>query len=189
MKRPDIGMPGAILALWVISLAPVAALASESDEPPASQAAGVAPSESERTPSLSTGQAVTAATSETAPADISELTMTVGTGVVIDCPSGISRLAASSPEIVDAVTASTKEVLFHAKSLGRATMIIWSKAIQRDGGAERGPPSQALARDLPRGADGCCGYQGVACAGRERQLPSGSRPRLGPGLGIRQGRD
>jgi len=64
-------------------------------------------------------------------ADVSELTLTVGTGIVIDCPEGIARLAASSPEIVDAVTASNKEVLFHAKGLGRATMVVWSKANQR----------------------------------------------------------
>jgi pilus assembly protein CpaC len=68
---------------------------------------------------------------ETAPEDVTELTMTVGTGVVIDCPDGIARLAASSPEIVDAVTASSKEVLFHAKGLGRATMVVWSRTNQR----------------------------------------------------------
>jgi Flp pilus assembly secretin CpaC len=73
----------------------------------------------------------TASAQGAAPADVTELTMTVGTGVVIDCPDGISRLAASSPEIVDAVTASSKEVLFHAKGLGRATMVIWSRTNQR----------------------------------------------------------
>jgi len=60
-----------------------------------------------------------------------ELTLTVGTGMVIDCPDGIARVAASSPEIVDAVTASSKEVLFHARGIGRATMVIWSKTDQR----------------------------------------------------------
>jgi pilus assembly protein CpaC len=63
--------------------------------------------------------------------EATELTLTVGTGVVIDCPDGIARIAASSPEIVDAVTASSKEVLFHARALGRATMVIWSKSDQR----------------------------------------------------------
>jgi pilus assembly protein CpaC len=115
MKRPDRGLLGSILACWIVSFVPPAALASEGD----------------KTPSLANGHAVANASSDPAPADVSELTMTVGTGVVIDCPDGISRLAASSPEIVDAVTASTKEVLFHAKGLGRATMVVWSKTNQR----------------------------------------------------------
>jgi pilus assembly protein CpaC len=60
-----------------------------------------------------------------------ELTITLGTGVVIDCPEPISRVAASTPEIVDAVTASNREVLFHAKGLGKATLVIWSKSGNR----------------------------------------------------------
>jgi pilus assembly protein CpaC len=57
-----------------------------------------------------------------------DLTMTVGTGMVIDCPDGIARVAVSSPEVADAVTASRTEVLFHTKTVGQATMVVWSKA-------------------------------------------------------------
>ncbi len=62
------------------------------------------------------------------PGDTVELTLTVGTGIVIDCPDGIARVAASNPEVADAVTASGVEVLFHTKAAGRATMVIWSKS-------------------------------------------------------------
>lgn len=57
-----------------------------------------------------------------------ELTLTVGTGTVVDCPGGIARVAASNPEVADAVTASGVEVLFHTKTVGRATMVVWSKS-------------------------------------------------------------
>lgn len=60
-----------------------------------------------------------------------ELTLMAGTGMVIDCPEGIARVAASNPEVADAVTASTVEVLFHTKAVGRATMVVWSKAGRR----------------------------------------------------------
>jgi pilus assembly protein CpaC len=112
---------GAIWAfciVWLVSPAPAAAPDTDSNEPA-------------RPPGLTVGQAATPVQPEASPAGVSELTMTVGTGVVIDCPDGISRLAASSPETVDAVIASAKEVLFHAKGLGRATMVIWSKGNQR----------------------------------------------------------
>jgi len=57
-----------------------------------------------------------------------ELTLTVGTGMVVDCPGGIARIAASNPEVADAVTASSTEVLFLTKTPGRATMVVWSKS-------------------------------------------------------------
>ncbi len=60
-----------------------------------------------------------------------EMSVTVGRGVLIDCPNGIIRVATSSPEIVDATTASGHEVLFHAKALGQATLFIWSKTGER----------------------------------------------------------
>jgi pilus assembly protein CpaC len=66
-----------------------------------------------------------------APADPVELTLTLGTGVVIDCPDGIARVATSTPDVVDAVTASSRELLFHAKGVGRATLVVWSKSEQR----------------------------------------------------------
>jgi pilus assembly protein CpaC len=51
----------------------------------------------------------------------------LGRGVVIDCPGGVSRVATSNPEAVDAVVASDTEVLFHAKALGQSTLVVWSK--------------------------------------------------------------
>ena len=60
-----------------------------------------------------------------------ELNLTAGAGIVVDCPDGIARLAASNPEVADAVTASAFEVLFHSKAPGRATMVVWSKAGRR----------------------------------------------------------
>jgi pilus assembly protein CpaC len=68
---------------------------------------------------------------ELAPSDPVELTLTVGKGVVIDCPQGIARVSTSSPEIVDVVTASSLEVLFHAKAQGQATLLVWSKSGER----------------------------------------------------------
>lgn len=65
---------------------------------------------------------------DSAPAGPVELSLTVGTGMVIDCPDGIARVAASNPEVADAVTASSAEVLFHTKTVGQATMVVWSKS-------------------------------------------------------------
>src|ERR1051326_7235763 len=53
--------------------------------------------------------------------------MVVGRGTVVDCPGGVARVATSNPEAVDAVVASDGEVLFHAKALGQATLIVWPK--------------------------------------------------------------
>jgi len=60
-----------------------------------------------------------------------ELNLTAGSGIVVDCPEGIARLAASNPEVADAVTASAFEVLFHTKAPGRATMVVWSRTGRR----------------------------------------------------------
>jgi pilus assembly protein CpaC len=60
-----------------------------------------------------------------------EMVLTVGKGAVIDCPNGVIRIATSSPEVVDATTASGHEVLFHAKALGQTTLFIWSKTGER----------------------------------------------------------
>ena len=68
---------------------------------------------------------------EKTPSEPVELILSVGKGVVIDCPKGVARVATSSPETVDAVAASSQEVLFHAKALGQATLFIWSKSGDR----------------------------------------------------------
>jgi len=63
--------------------------------------------------------------------DPSNILLTVGRGMIVDCPDGVLRVATSSPEVVDAVVASGQEVLFHAKNLGQATMFIWTKTGER----------------------------------------------------------
>jgi pilus assembly protein CpaC len=65
---------------------------------------------------------------ERAPVPIS---LVVGRGTVIDCPYGVVRVATSNPEAVDAVAASDREVLFHGKALGQATLVVWSKDGER----------------------------------------------------------
>jgi pilus assembly protein CpaC len=69
--------------------------------------------------------------SDHADAEATELVLTLGGGTVVDCPDGISRVAASTPEAVDVVTASNHEILFNGKGLGRATVVIWSKLGKR----------------------------------------------------------
>jgi pilus assembly protein CpaC len=66
-----------------------------------------------------------------APSEPVELTLVLGRGVVIDCPGGIGRISTSSPEVVDAVVASTHEILFEAKALGQSTLVVWSKSGER----------------------------------------------------------
>src|SRR5512147_1300602 len=60
------------------------------------------------------------------------VTLAAGRGTVVDCPEGVLRVSTSRPEVVDAVVASDAEVLFHAKTPGQATLVIWPK-----GGARR----------------------------------------------------
>ena len=66
-----------------------------------------------------------------APSEPVELNLTPGRSAVIDCPNGISRISTSSPEVVDAITASNHEILFEAKALGQSTLIVWSKSGER----------------------------------------------------------
>lgn len=60
-----------------------------------------------------------------------DLRLTIGKSVVIDYPSDIRQVYTSNPEIVDASPATTREILLHAKGLGSATMVVWSKSGQR----------------------------------------------------------
>ncbi|MBI3210215.1 MAG: type II and III secretion system protein family protein [Candidatus Solibacter usitatus] len=61
-----------------------------------------------------------------------EIKVAVGKSIVIDYPEDISRISTSSPEVVDAVPATTREILLHGKSLGTSTVIVWSKTGQRN---------------------------------------------------------
>jgi pilus assembly protein CpaC len=65
------------------------------------------------------------------PAPAASLTLAAGAGTVIDCPGGVTRVSTSNPEVVDAVVASEAEVLFHAKNVGQATLVVWAKNGQR----------------------------------------------------------
>ncbi|MGC8792818.1 MAG: type II and III secretion system protein family protein [Bryobacteraceae bacterium] len=60
-----------------------------------------------------------------------ELRIAAGRSAVIDFPADIARISTSSPEVVDAVAVSMREVLLHAKSMGTATVVVWSKNGQR----------------------------------------------------------
>ncbi len=62
-----------------------------------------------------------------AQAGAAELRLTVGRSAVIDYPRDIAKISTSNPEIVDAVAASTREILLHGRSYGSATVIVWSK--------------------------------------------------------------
>lgn len=63
---------------------------------------------------------------------VQELKMIVGRSVVVDYPADIGRISTSNPETVDYVAVTTREILLHAKSHGNATLIVWSKAGQRE---------------------------------------------------------
>ncbi len=56
-----------------------------------------------------------------------DLRLTVGKSVVIDYPSDIRQISTSNPDVIDASPVTTRELLMHAKGLGNATMIVWSK--------------------------------------------------------------
>jgi pilus assembly protein CpaC len=55
------------------------------------------------------------------------LRLVAGRGAVVDCPEGVARVATSNPESVDAVVPSATEVLFQAKAVGQASLIVWPK--------------------------------------------------------------
>ncbi|MCS7025195.1 MAG: pilus assembly protein N-terminal domain-containing protein [Bryobacteraceae bacterium] len=61
-----------------------------------------------------------------------DIRVSVGKSVVIDYPEDIARISTSSPDVVDAVPATTREILLHGKSLGSSTVIVWSKSGQRN---------------------------------------------------------
>jgi pilus assembly protein CpaC len=56
---------------------------------------------------------------------------TLGRSLVLDYPTEIGRISTSNPDVVDAVAVTKREILLHAKGLGNATIIVWSKDGQR----------------------------------------------------------
>src|SRR5277367_4143271 len=61
-----------------------------------------------------------------------EIRLTVGKSIVIDYPADIARISTSNPDIVDASPVTGREVLVHGKSFGTVTLVVWSKAGQRN---------------------------------------------------------
>src|SRR5580693_9674165 len=61
-----------------------------------------------------------------------EIRLTIGKSIVIDYPTDISRISTSNPDIVDASPVTTREILIHGKAFGTVTLVVWSKAGQRN---------------------------------------------------------
>src|SRR5437764_13624477 len=61
-----------------------------------------------------------------------DLRLTVGKSIVIDYPADIARISTSNPDIVDASPVTTREILIHGKAFGTVTLVVWSKAGQRN---------------------------------------------------------
>src|ERR1700676_4518294 len=73
--------------------------------------------------------AASAALAQGGPEDVR---LTVGKSIVIDYPADISRISTSNPDIVDASPVTGREYLVHGKSFGTVTLVVWSKAGQRN---------------------------------------------------------
>lgn len=61
-----------------------------------------------------------------------DIRLTVGKSIVIDYPSDISRISTSNPDIADASPVTGREILVHGKAFGTVTLVVWSKAGQRN---------------------------------------------------------
>ncbi|HTW64111.1 MAG TPA: type II and III secretion system protein family protein [Bryobacteraceae bacterium] len=61
-----------------------------------------------------------------------EIRLTVGKSIVIDYPADIARISTSNAEVVDAAPVTGREVLVHGKAFGTVTIVVWSKAGQRN---------------------------------------------------------
>src|SRR5271154_2965683 len=61
-----------------------------------------------------------------------EIRLTVGKSIVIDYPADIARISTSNPDVVDASPVTAREVLVHGKAFGTVTLVVWSKAGQRN---------------------------------------------------------
>ena len=61
-----------------------------------------------------------------------DLRLTVGKSVVIDYPVDVTRISTSNPDVVDASPVTSREILLQGKGSGIATLVVWSKAGQRN---------------------------------------------------------
>ena len=59
--------------------------------------------------------------------DGANLEVVAGRSLVIDYAGDIGRVAASNPDVADAVAVSSREVLVNAKTPGTASIVIWSR--------------------------------------------------------------
>src|SRR5512145_584490 len=56
-----------------------------------------------------------------------ELSLAVGESSVIDCIFDVGRISTTTPEVVDTVALSRREVLLLAKGPGLSTVGVWSR--------------------------------------------------------------
>ena len=61
-----------------------------------------------------------------------DIRLTVGKSIVIDYPADVSRISTSNADIADASPVTTREILIQGKSTGTVTLVVWSKAGQRN---------------------------------------------------------
>jgi pilus assembly protein CpaC len=73
-----------------------------------------------------------AASSALAQGGPEEIRLTIGKSIVIDYPADIARISTSNADIVDASPVTGREVLVHGKAFGTVTLVVWSKAGQRN---------------------------------------------------------
>src|ERR1700728_5327191 len=73
-----------------------------------------------------------AATSVFAQGGPEEIRLIIGKSIVLDYPADIARISTSNADIVDASPVTGREVLVHGKSFGTVTLVVWSKAGQRN---------------------------------------------------------
>src|SRR5258708_3264114 len=89
-----------------------------------------------------------------AQAGAEEIRVMLGRSVVIDYPEDIARISTSTPDVVDAVPATTREILLHGKALGGATVVVLSESGERtffnvSVGQNLEPPRKLLEGTLP----------------------------------------
>lgn len=61
-----------------------------------------------------------------------EIRTVVGRSLVLEHPDDIVRISVANPEVIDAVAVSTREVVINGKAAGTTTLIIWSRAGDRE---------------------------------------------------------
>jgi pilus assembly protein CpaC len=60
------------------------------------------------------------------------MALSVGRSVVLDRSADVARISISNPDVVDAVAVTSREILINAKAPGLSSLVIWSKAGDRN---------------------------------------------------------